>query len=800
MACSLVTPWVSTEFRGGVEGVAVTPADRLRRLYAATTALTGEYLDEEKLLDRIVREAAVLTRARYAALGLMGPGGKLIRFVTVGLTPDEYAILQDQPPIGRGILGALLVEGQPLRLDDIASDPRSVGFPSGHPPMHTFLGVPLQLAGDVIGRLYMTESENGAFDESDERIALGFAAAASVAIGNVRVNAAARVSAGQLRTLLDALERGVCMTDAQHVIAIANEPLGALLGIEGTLVGKRERDFADRFTDPEIFLSALGVEQAQPSVASTDTFELVESRRHLRRFGRPIVSPDGTWLGRAAIYADITQDRELQDHMVSAERLRVTGEMASGIAHDFNNLLATILGRVEVMLGPAQDPTLRENLLAVRRAARDGAATVARMREYGRPLDVGEFSPVSLEEIVRQAVELTQPRWRDQAQREGRTIAVGLQLQPTRPVMGDAVALREVLVNLIFNAVDAMPEGGELTLAVQPAGAGAEMTIRDTGQGIPPEVQRRMFEPFFTTKGEHGSGLGLAMVRKVVTSHGGQVEVRSSSRRGAAFVLWFPTTAVPTEERPVAIAGGPTRIVRIVLVDDQRDVLDTTAMLLREYGHDVRVFQDPKSAVGAVLADRPDLVMSDLGMPGMNGWDVARAVHQRYPDLPVVLVTGWGQEISAAQMRENGIAAVLTKPVEGSALQQTIATVLPHNDRPVRILIVDDSAAFAAVLAMLISQAGHQVIRVERASAGIEALANAEFDLVLVDLGLSDQPAADVLTAARTALGRPAVCVVSGSTIVEMERGAPGADLYIEKVRVPERLDELVRMARGRAR
>jgi signal transduction histidine kinase/CheY-like chemotaxis protein len=782
------------------------PSDRLARLYAATTALSSEQRDEDQLYGRIVREAAALTRARYAALGILGPDGLLTRFETVGLTPAEFEQLKDNPPHGRrGILGALLVEGRPLRLDDLTADPRSTGFPPGHPPMRSFLGVPLHLGGDVIGRLYVTESERGAFDDEDEQLALGFAAAAGVAIGNVRLNAAlqergraASLAAGQLRATLDALERGVCMTDADGTILLANERLGELLGLAASPVGMRERDFATRFASPEVFLSALGLESGQPRASFTDEFVLADGGRVVRRFGGLVAGPDGGWLGRVAVYADVTHERELQDHLVAAERLRATGEMASGVAHDFNNLLATMLGRVEVMLGQATDPALRENLLAVQRAARDGAATVARMREYGRPLDAGEFTPVALEAVARQAVELTQPRWRDQAQREGRTIAIGLRLQPARPVLGDAVALREVLINLIFNAVDAMPEGGDLTLAVQPAGAGAELTVRDSGQGMSPAVQRRVFEPFFTTKGEHGSGLGLAMVQKVVAAHGGRVDLRSAPGEGTTVALWLPATDAPAEERVESAAGaGPARVARIVVVD-QRDVLDTTAMLLRADGHDVRAFPDPAAAVAAVLADPPDLVISDLGMPGMNGWDVARAVHAEHPDLPVVLLTGWGREISATQMREGGIAAVLPKPVEGPALRQALAAALPRGDGPLRVLIVDDSTAFAAVLAMLIGQGGHAVERVERAEVGLAALAAAAHDLVLVDLGLPDRPAADVVAAAREAPGRPLVCVVSGSAVAEMERGAPGADCYVEKVRVPERLDELVERARRR--
>jgi signal transduction histidine kinase/DNA-binding response OmpR family regulator len=777
------------------------PPDQLTRLYAATTALTRESLDEAALFALIVEQAAALVGARYAALGLLGPDGHLISFVTRGLTPEEYDRLKDEPPHGRGILGAMLREGRPLRLDDLSKDHRAVGFPPGHPPMRSFLGVPLRLAGDVIGRLYMTEAEKGAFDAADEQLALGYAAAASVAIGNARLNAAVAVAAGQLRAVLDALDRGVCMTDPDGRIVVANERLGELLGVEGSPLGRLEQELAACFASPESFLSALGVERAQPRLTFVDELELAGGGgRAIRRYGTPVLAPDGAPLGRLAVYGDVTQEREVQEQLVAAERLRATGEMASGVAHDFNNLLATILGRVEVVLGQAPDAAVAENLRAIQRAARDGAAAVARMREYGKPLDAGEFKPLSLEAVARQAVELTQPRWRDQAQREGRTVAVDLRLRPTRPVNGDAAALRDVLVNLIFNAVDAMPAGGTIAIGLGPAGAGAELTVQDTGVGMAPAVQRRVFEPFFTTKGEQGSGLGLATARKVVVAHGGRIDVRSEPGAGTTFTLWLPTTDAPAdaaEEGPAQVAAG--RVGRIVVVDDQRDVLDTTAMLLRGDGHDVRAFADPPAALAAVLADPPDLVISDLGMPGMNGWDVARAVHERHPALPVVLLTGWGREISAQQLREAGIAAVLPKPVEGPALRAAVAQALPREEGPLRVLLVDDSAAFAAVLAMLIGQAGHTVERAETAAAGIAALGREAFDLVVVDAGLSDRPSAEVVAAARAAASRPAVCVASGSTLAQMEAAAPGADLYVEKVRVPERLEEIIRLARARA-
>jgi DNA-binding response OmpR family regulator len=407
---------------------------------------------------------------------------------------------------------------------------------------------------------------------------------------------------------------------------------------------------------------------------------------------------------------------------------------------------------------------------------------------------------------VREAVELTQPRWRDQAQREGRTIDVDVQAQGSAPVTvnGDSSALREVLVNLIFNAVDAMPDGGHLAIGLAHHERGVALSVGDTGHGMTDAVRRRIFEPFFTTKGAAGSGMGLAMVQKIVAGHGGQIEVDSAPGAGTTMRIWLPATsmvdasddAAGDQDGASAAQEGaePGRIGRIVVVDDQQDVLDTTAMLLRADGHDVQVFNDPRAAVASIVADPPDLVISDVGMPRMSGWDVARAVHAAHPRVPVVLLTGWGREISPTQLRKGGVAAVLAKPLEGPALRRVVDAHLP-DQRPLQVLLVDDSAAFAAALAMLIGQHGHVVTRVERAAAGVEALRSGAFDLVVVDLGLPDLPSSAVLAAARAAVSHPCVCVVSGSAQGAMEQAVPGADLYVEKVQVSERLDDIIRAA-----
>ena len=657
-------------------GVGDAHRQPLERLYVATTAIGGAIDDEPKLLQRIVHELAALLDTKYAALGILGPDGELTHFITTGLTPGEEATLRETPPHGRGILGALLSEGRPLRLDDLTKDPRSIGFPPGHPPMWTFLGVPLVVGERVLGRLYVTEKRSGLFTQDDETLALGFAGAAAVAIQSAR-------QAAQL---------------------------------------------------------------------------------------------------------------------IQNERLRATGELAMGVAHDFNNLLATILGRTEVLLGQVRDAEQRESLEAIRRAARDGAAVVSRMREYGRPVDTAEFHVVDLADIVAEAVQLSRPRWQGEAQREGRSIEVQQRLEGAA-VLGDPAALREVLVNLIFNATDALPSGGTIRIGLSKAGERVMLELADTGTGIPPEVQTRIFDPFFTTKGAQGSGLGLAMVRKVVEAHGGLITVDSAPGRGTTFHIELPAAMGEArgtgQAEPVDVDVPPAHVV---VVDDQQDVLDTIGMLLRRDGHFVRLFHDPRAALDALGEERPEVLITDIGMPGMSGWDLASAVHARWPELPIIVLTGWGRDVTAAQLKQHGVTAALAKPAEVATLRRALARALKAQEElPLRVLLVDDATAFASVLSVLIGQGGHMVKRVETVGAAIEAIETDEtYDLIMLDLNLPDRPSVEVLEAARAKKRSPVVCVASGSAPHAMQREVPGADLYVEKAYVTEQLEQILRSATQR--
>lgn len=366
-----------------------------------------------------------------------------------------------------------------------------------------------------------------------------------------------------------------------------------------------------------------------------------------------------------------------QEQLVQVEKLRAMGEMASGVAHDFNNVLAAILGRVQLLLQRIKEPELRRSLTVIEQAALDGAQTVRRIQEFTRVRREQSLTPMDLVEVIRDALEVTQPRWRDEPQSKGFVIRVETKLSPLPPVPGNPGELREVLTNLILNALDAMPNGGTLTLTSRADERGVIIAVQDTGIGITDEVRRRIFDPFFTTKGPKGTGLGLAVVYGIVTRHGGEIQVESREGVGSTFTIRLPYGLIespPTHEKESTLAAP----ARVLVIDDEEAVREALRDIL-SLRHVVEEAASGAEGIDRLKQTRFDLVITDLGMAGMSGWQVAQAVKALRPETAVVLVTGWGVQLDPAELRSKGVDRVLPKPFEMMDVFELVASVVDPN-------------------------------------------------------------------------------------------------------------------------
>jgi len=354
-----------------------------------------------------------------------------------------------------------------------------------------------------------------------------------------------------------------------------------------------------------------------------------------------------------------------QDQLVRTEKLRALGEMASGVAHDFNNVLAAIVGRAQLLLKEVRDPKHRRWLEVIERSGLDGAQTVRRLQEFTRIRRDQPVVAVSLNQVVEESLESTESRWRDEARSRGVAVEVKTALTPDLPpVGGDPAELREALINVILNALDAMPEGGTLTLSTAAAGDRVELLVADTGTGMPEHVRQRIFDPFFTTKGPRGTGLGLSMTYGILSRHGAQIRVESEEGRGTRFRLSFPRTTLTEAAGPRASAPAAAAPLRCLVVDDESAVGEVLGDIIESAGHGAVVVDSGAAALECFRAEPFDAVFTDLAMPGLSGWEVAKAVTALRPGVPVFLVTGFGVELSPGELAAFGVRTVLTKPLD----------------------------------------------------------------------------------------------------------------------------------------
>jgi len=364
------------------------------------------------------------------------------------------------------------------------------------------------------------------------------------------------------------------------------------------------------------------------------------------------------------------------EYMVRSEKLRALGEMAGGVAHDFNNVLSVVLGRAQLALEDAQDPRLNKNIKAIEQAALDAAKTVRRLQDFTRVRTDQDFDNVNVTHLVKSTLQMAEPRLAERWERNGVEINVGVDLSMVGSVRGDSAELREALINIIFNAVDAMPDGGKINLKGWREDNQVVLSIADTGIGISDEVKSRIFDPFFSTKGHEGVGLGLSITYGIITRHGGSIDVESKLGDGSTFNVRLPLGNGGKGKAPSDSQPEPTEMATIMVVDDDPEVSEVLELMLAQMGHQTTIVAKGEEAITLFEQGDYRLVITDLGMPDISGWDVAKAVKQMKPGTPVLLITGWGVQLDGKDMDGAGIDGVIAKPFGKRALGDQLARLL----------------------------------------------------------------------------------------------------------------------------
>jgi two-component system, cell cycle sensor histidine kinase and response regulator CckA len=493
-----------------------------------------------------------------------------------------------------------------------------------------------------------------------------------------RAERALRQSEARLRELLENLGEGVTLVDPSEHVLYANPAADAIFGVPtGALTGRNVSDFMVEESRARVLAETS---RRREGVKNTYEVEIVRpsgARRTLLVTATPQFAGAGDFSGALAIFRDITEQRQVEQQLLQAQRLEAIGQLAGGIAHDFNNLLQAMLALTQVIAARAGEPErVRAGATELSEHVRRGAGMTRQLLLFSHR-EATRFETVDLGAVVRHSTDLLR-----RLLRESVSLRLDLAAQPL-PVRADRGQLEQVLINLALNAADAMPDGGVLRVGCRRLDPGhAELEVADTGHGIPAEVRARIFEPFFTTKSpDKGTGLGLSVVHGIVVAHGGEIAVDSEPGRGTAFRITLPLAAAGEPAAPATApaiaeepAGGGGE--RILVVEDEAAAREALRDALAMLGYSVTAVASGEAAGLLPAEPRFDVLLTDFQLPGVSGTDLAIGLRDRWPDLAVVLMSGYAEDDTVREAIKLGAIRFLQKPFTIEAVAREMREAL----------------------------------------------------------------------------------------------------------------------------
>jgi PAS domain S-box-containing protein len=483
-----------------------------------------------------------------------------------------------------------------------------------------------------------------------------------------------------LEKIIQGSKDGILISDGKGYILSSNQAMEGMLGLsKDEIVGKHSSELLlDDTSEREKVLEKMG-EFFKKGFTSYET-------RYKRKDGdcvdvecylSMINDDQGNCIAGVSIIRDITERKKMHLQLLQSEKLRSLGELAGGVAHDFNNVLSAILGRAQLLKMQFKPPPgkqekrksmldLIKSLEIIEKASSDGAETVRRIQEFARRRsDDKDFTQVNINELLDNVLEFTAVRWRNEAEAKGIRIHIEKEFSTLPTTSGSAAELREVFTNIINNALDAMPQGGSIQIKTFKKNNHISIKIKDTGVGIPEDIRNRIFDPFFTTKGVQSTGLGMSTSYGIINRHKGTISVDSNEGKGTTFTINIPISdnKIEEEEKTKPILQNKRKST-ILVIEDEEEVRNLLADILIESGHRVETASDGSQGIELFKSKDFDMVFTDLGMPGMSGWEVAEIIKKINRKIPVAVITGWNVEMDESEMRARGAHLITQKPFQ----------------------------------------------------------------------------------------------------------------------------------------
>ncbi len=817
----------------------------LMGLVEAARYLTSED-KTDTLLQSLIEIGVRLTGARYGAMGIFDESGdRLTRFLIHGMGAGDKAAI-GALPTGGGLLGYLSKSELPLRVNDVPRHPASVGFPPGHPPMTSFLGISIRVQGRLFGRLYLTDKQDPAgvsrsFSDVDEQVISALAAQTGAVIHNNLLMQNLAMAENQYRLLLESTSEGICGFDREGVCIFANRAGSGLLGYATEAL--RGQRFGQLFVMPESTCAYITLQAG--SCSSLKTF-LRRKDGELVRI-ELTVSPmiDGEVVtGSVAVFQDITEQvraeeslkqtseelearnvelaqaaRELEARNVelahardlALDAARAKSEFLAVMSHEIRTPMNGIIGVTELLLDTPLTPDQRDFAVTAQRSGEHLLVMINDILDFSK-MEAGkvvlEAIPFDLRTTVEEVLELLSGPAHDKQIELAGLISAEV---PER-VSGDACRFRQILVNLVGNAVKFTQQGEVLvqvsTIRHSISDVVLRIEVSDTGIGISAEARARLFQSFSqadssTTRQYGGTGLGLAICKQLVALMDGDIGVDSEAGRGSRF--WFTVRLNPSPPLPLStIVADDLNGIRVCIIDDNA----TSRMVIHDYatswGMQCSHVQNGAEAIEilgrAAAQGRPfQLAIIDRSLLDVDGLELARLIKAdpRLASLPVVILTALGQRGDAKASEQIGVAAYLTKPVRRARLYQCLLEVIGRDRREPgagsvhkaiitqhslaeeegrrrpRLLVADDNPVNQLVIVRLLENLGCRVDVVNNGREAVSATTRTAYDLVFMDCQMPEMDGFEATRAIR---------------MIEAEAGLASAAVAEGKTATPFRL------------
>lgn len=677
-------------------------------------------LDLERVVQRGTDAAVELTGAQFGAFfyNVVDHQGESYTLYTLSGV-DRSAFENFPMPRNTHVFGPTFRGEGVVRSDDITKDPRYGknppynGKPKGHLPVVSYLAVPVTgRDGEVIGGLFFGHPEAGRFNERHERLTLGIAAQAAIAIDNARLYQRAQQANEDLeRRVSEALAERQLLADiveTTDAFVQISDLKFSWLGINKAAAEEFERIFGvrpkvgDNMLDlladkPEhraaveaVWSRALAGEEFTEVAELGDT--ALDQRFYEMKFNS-LRDEQGHLMGAFQFVYDVT-DRlaaqrrlaETEEALRQSQKMEAVGQLVSGLAHDFNNVLGAVIAAFEMIGRPGQSPERVARFAeAGTQAAKRGARLTSQLLAFSRNQRM-ELKPLYVCDVIEAVADLLRRTLGPMVELE-----FGLNPRPV-PVLADATQVEMTILNLALNARDAMPNGGKLYIGTRarsidddlelPAGDYVEVEVRDTGTGMDQETLRRAIDPFFTTKPVgKGTGLGLAQVYGSTRQAGGTIRIESKLQQGTTVRIYYPRTDQPVQSLPAERQRVEAKVGSagtVLLVDDDNDLRGVLAGALATLGYEVEEAIDGPSAIEAIEKCRPDALVADFAMPGMNGAEVAKAARERWPGLPIVLASGYA-DTDAIEQAIGKDGTLLRKPFHIDELLEAVRVAVEES-------------------------------------------------------------------------------------------------------------------------